>query len=195
MPQNTLLFLCPSTCGHLSCSAWGVVRKCLQQERQGKALGLPGHLSCPCPCPWARTSLAIHVCVGFAGEDAVLVGDSVQGLGDVQEGVAAVNNPRHFLGAGSEFVIHKLRERLPQLVLVTWKQNQRREVWVWSPCKAALRCFGFRDFIYRAGQREKKKGGVGTITERVPIVVVWAGRNVGGRELSQWSLCEVTQNR
>lgn len=85
--------------------------------------------------------------MGFPGEDTVLVGDSVQGLGDVQEGVAAVHNPRHLLRAGSKFVINQLRERFPQLVLITWKQNQTRgdsveEMWVWSQCKAALFALG-----------------------------------------------------
>lgn len=48
--------------------------------------------------------------MGFTGEDTVLVGDCIQRLGDVQEGVAAVNNPCHFLRTGSEFVIYQLRE-------------------------------------------------------------------------------------
>lgn len=65
--------------------------------------------------------------MGFAREDTVLVGDRVQCLGDVQEGVAAVNNPCHFLRTGSEFVIYQLREGFPQLVLITWKQSQRRD--------------------------------------------------------------------
>lgn len=65
--------------------------------------------------------------MGFPREDTMLVGDCVQRLGDVQEGVAAVNNPGHFLGAGSEFVIYQLRQRLPQLVLIAWKQSQRTD--------------------------------------------------------------------
>lgn len=62
------------------------------------------------PVPLTRTSLPIHVCMGFTCEDTMLVGDCVQRLGDVQEGVAAVNNPCHFLRTGSEFVIYQLRE-------------------------------------------------------------------------------------
>lgn len=112
--------------------------------------------------------------MGFPGEDAVLVGDSVQGLGDVQEGVAAVHNPRHLLGAGSEFVIHQLRERLPQLVLVTWKTKPERlrggAVGLVTVQSSPV-CFGV-SFYYRTGQRKEKEGDVGTITERVPIVVL-----------------------
>lgn len=90
----------------------------------------------------------------------MLVGDSVQGLGDVQEGVAAVHNPGHFLGTGSKFVIHQLRERFPQLVLVTWEQNQTKDsvegVWVWSQCKAATFSLGL-EFLLQ-GWSEKEKG-------------------------------------
>lgn len=72
-------------------------------QGSGTAWGTP-------PVPVTRTSLPIHVCMGFTGEDTVLVGDCVQRLGYVQEGVAAVNNPCHFLRAGSKFVIYQLRE-------------------------------------------------------------------------------------
>lgn len=116
MPQSTLLSLSPGThgSGELSCVPWDTVRQCLQQESQGDgsgtALVLPGHICPPPPVLLTRTSLPIHVCVGFTREDTVFVGDCVQRLGDVQEGVAAVNNPRHFLRTGSEFVIYQLRE-------------------------------------------------------------------------------------
>lgn len=144
MPQKTLLSLCAGAHGSggaLFCVSWDTVRKWHSsgRPREKAWAGLVTAWGTS-SVPLTRTSLPIHVCMGFAREDTVLVGDCIQRLGDVQEGVAAVNNPCHFLCTGSKFVVYQLREWFPQLVLITWKQIQRRD-WVedmWVGSQRAL---------------------------------------------------------
>lgn len=97
--------------GALFCVSWGTVRKCHSIRRAWEKAWAGLFTSWgTSSVPLTRTSLPIHVCMGFAREDTVLVGDCIQRLGDVQEGVAAVNNPCHFLCTGSKFVVYQLRE-------------------------------------------------------------------------------------
>lgn len=82
-----------------------------QRSDHGSQTLSPELASLPMPLPCLTpTPLAIHVGVSLPSQHTMLVGGSAESLRDIQEGVATIQDPCHFLGACPKLVIHQLRQ-------------------------------------------------------------------------------------